>query len=98
MGLFELGLRNTVNKIKIYHLQEVEPSVGEVLCRMFEDDLTVDLSRIARHLKQRKKLGDGYHRKSRDHHTTRFVLICFFFTIWRLTEFFISTQYLHVQS
>jgi len=69
------NLRNPWNENKEVKIcrdgQEVEPSVGEVLCRMFEDDLTVDLSRVARHLKQRKHLGDNF-RKREHHNTPRF--------------------------
>jgi len=39
--------------------QELEPSVGEVLCRMFEDDLTIDLQLIQRHAARRSRGGDN---------------------------------------
>lgn len=57
---FPKGSKRTMSfNYQIYFCssQEVEPSVGEMLCRMFEEDTTIDLSRVARHLKQRKKLG-----------------------------------------
>ncbi|XP_065640772.1 YTH domain-containing protein 1 isoform X1 [Hydra vulgaris] len=62
-----LNLRNPWNENKEVKIcrdgQEVEPSVGEVLCRMFEDDFTIDLSRIARHLKQKKSSSDTNHNR-----------------------------------
>ncbi|XP_057298801.1 YTH domain-containing protein 1-like [Hydractinia symbiolongicarpus] len=65
------NLRNPWNENKEVKIcrdgQELEPSVGEVLCRMFEEDLTIDLSRVARHLKQRKKLGSQMGHK-REYH------------------------------
>lgn len=44
-----------VSYIMYMYFKELEPSVGEVLCRMFEDDLTIDLSRVERHLSRRSK-------------------------------------------
>jgi len=61
------NLRNPWNENKEVKIcrdgQELEPSVGEVLCRMFEDDLTIDFERILRHAKRYKShdhKGDRY--------------------------------------
>uniref|UniRef100_A0A7M5X6Z6 YTH domain-containing protein n=1 Tax=Clytia hemisphaerica TaxID=252671 RepID=A0A7M5X6Z6_9CNID len=62
------NLRNPWNENKEVKIcrdgQELEPSVGEVLCRMFEDDLTINLERIQRHAK-RYKSGGGDHKPDR---------------------------------
>lgn len=58
------NLRNPWNENKEVKIcrdgQELEPSVGEMLCRMFEEDYLVDLSHVTRHVKHRKRLGNEY--------------------------------------
>lgn len=68
------NLRNPWNENKEVKIcrdgQEIEPSVGEVLCRMFEEDFLIDLSHVSRHVRHRKRLGEYY--PKRDHHHARF--------------------------
>lgn len=72
------NLRNPWNENKEVKIcrdgQELEPSVGEVLCRMFDDDLTIDINRIIRHSRRHKNTSE--HPKGLERFDELFRLIC----------------------
>ena len=94
------NLRNPWNENKEVKIcrdgQELEPSVGEVLCRMFEEDYLIDLSHVSRHVRHRKRLGEYFPKRDRFEHLSAAPpqLLAIFFVVGYVV-LKIEFQYIH---